>query len=67
MSYADCATTDFDCECCTYCCNEDACTCNTDDEQLCTEIAEANDTTQEVYIAESKVSNGNKRDTSRRK
>lgn len=35
ISYADCAATRFECECCTFCCADGLCECNAADETIC--------------------------------
>ena len=38
VSYSDCsAQGNFECECCTFCCNAGLCECNIDDADLCEE------------------------------
>jgi hypothetical protein len=37
VSYSDCGQDNFECECCTFCCNGGLCECNIDDADLCAE------------------------------
>ena len=42
VSYSDCSPQgNFECECCTFCCNEGLCECNIDDADLCEEAVVA--------------------------
>ena len=37
ISYSDCSLDNFECECCTFCCEGGICECNIDDVDICGE------------------------------